>query len=143
VPPAVEPPAREPIRLGVVGGRSLLVITRGRDVVIAWGDETLAAARQAAREPASSAAAYCTCWAREGKRPPERVGAFWPARCWSSWQGVDARTPAVGVLTEAPPAVWWGWNDAGKARDSLTLGDLRRRVRRFLDQLPLDPSSLR
>jgi hypothetical protein len=93
--------------------------------------------------PERSVASLCNGWIRAGKTPPQRVGAVWPARCWPAFRGLDPTTPAWRVLAQGPPAVWWGWNDPVTAHDSIFLGDLRLRVRRFLEELPLDPSPLK
>jgi hypothetical protein len=130
-------------RLATVGGRSLLVFWRGHDVVIAWGDDVLSASRAAAARPDLSVAGLCTGWVREGKTAPQRVGAFWPARCWPSVRGLDTTAPAWRALAQDPPAVWWGWSGPNEAQDSVHYSGIRNRVRQFLDELPLDPSPLR
>ena len=130
-------------RLATVGGRSLLVFWRGRDVVIAWGDDVISPSRAAAASPDRSVAPLCTGWARAGKTPPQRVGAVWPARCWLPVRGLDTTTPAWRALAQGPPAVWWGWTGPDEAQDSIHYSGLRQRVHQFLDQLPLDPSPLR
>jgi len=141
-PPVAREPAGVAYRLGMVGGRSLLVMRCGRDVLVAWGDEVLSASREAAQKPERSASAYCAGWVRAGKRPPQRVGAVWPARCWPSWHGLYPKSPAWRVLADGPPAVWWGWNEFNRAQDSISYADLRQRVHSFLDELPLEPSLL-
>jgi hypothetical protein len=130
-------------RLATVGGRSLMVFWRGHDVVIAWGDDVLSASRAAAARSDLSVAALCTGWVRAGKTTPQRVGAFWPARCWPSVRGLDTTSPAWRALAQDPPAVWWGWSGPNEAQDSVQYSSLRNRVRQFLDELPLDPSPLR
>jgi hypothetical protein len=130
-------------RVATVSGRELIVWRRGRDVLVAWGDDALAAARSTASNPDRSVAALCTGWGREGKPAPQRVGACWPARCWSPARGPSRVTPAWRVLAEGPPVVWWGWTEPASASDSIQCAGLRERVHRFLDQLPLDPSPIR
>ena len=141
--PAGRTPERDASQLGTAGGRSLLVIRRGRDVVIAWGEDALSASIEAVGRPERSIAPLCAGWERQGKSPPQRLGAIWPARCWPPIRGVDKTSPAWQVLAQDPPAVWWGWTGTDQAHDSIHFVDLRQRVRQFLDQLPLDPSPLR
>jgi hypothetical protein len=145
--PGTQPPPGAPAGalspLGTVGGRPLSIMRHGRDVVIAWGEPVLDAAREAMANPDRSAAPLCTGWLRSGKRSPQRVGAIWPARCWPGSHGPEATTPAWRVLAEAPPAVWWGWTEPNEAVDSIHYADLRPLVHDFLEKLPLDPSPLR
>ena len=129
--------------LGTVGGRSLLIFRYAGDVVIAWGDDALAASKDSAARPDRSAAALCTGWARAGRKSPQRVGGVWPARCWPSGRGLDTTSPAWRALAQDPPVVWWGWTGPDEAHDSIQYSGIRERVRHFLDQLPLDPSPLR
>jgi hypothetical protein len=129
-------------RVGALLGRSLLVVRRGRDVIAAWGDDVLRASIATANRPECSVAPWCTAWARAGKHPPQRVGAIWPARCWLSTRGFDLAAPAWRVLTESPPVVWWGWNEAGKRSDAIHCLGLRQRVHSFLAELPLAPSPI-
>jgi hypothetical protein len=140
--PAVGISAGDIRRLGTVGGRPLLLDRRGCDIVVAWGDDALRSSRAAAAMPERSVAPSCAAWARDGKRAPQRVGGVWPARCWPAFRGLDPTTPSWRALTEGPPAVWWGWNENDKAEDSIHLSDLRKRVHRFLADLPLKPSPL-
>jgi hypothetical protein len=130
-------------QLGTVGGRSLLVFWRSRDVVIAWGDGALSASIAAAGKPDRSIAPLCTDWEQQAKSPPQRLGVIWPARCWPPGRGVDTTTSAGKALTQDPPAVWWGWTGPDVAHDSVHFSGLRQRVHQFLDQLTLDPSPLR
>jgi hypothetical protein len=143
VPPGSQTPATSVRRLATVGGRTLLVFWLGHDVVIAWGDDVLSASRAAAASPDLSVAGLCTGWVRAGKTTPQRVGAFWPARCWPSVRGLDTTAPAWRALAQDPPAVWWGWSGPNEAQDSVHYSGIRNRVRQFLDELPLDPSPLR
>ena len=83
--PAGHAPERDASQLGTVGGRSLLVYRRGRDVVIAWGDDALSASVEAAARPDRSVAPLCTDWVRRGKEAPaapgrDLAGALRPAR---------------------------------------------------------------
>ena len=141
--PAGRAPERHASQLATVGGRSLLVYRRGRDVVIAWGEDALTASIEAAARPDRSIAPLCADWVRQKRSPPQRLGVIWPARCWPPIRGVDTTTPAWRALAQDPPAVWWGWTGADEAHDSIHFSELRQRVHQFLDQLPLDPSPLR
>ncbi|MFI5458630.1 MAG: hypothetical protein ACHRXM_24620 [Isosphaerales bacterium] len=123
-------------KLGMVNGRGLTVWQRGRDVLVAWGDDVWTACRDVTGRPERSVAPLCGGWAREGKRAPQRVGAVWPARCWSPIRGPAATSPAWRTLAEDPPVVWWGWNEATTAFDSIHCSGLRQRVHRFLDRVP-------
>jgi hypothetical protein len=140
-PQSATPSALSP--LGTVGGRPLSIMRHGRDVIIAWGEPVLNAAREAMANPDRSAAPLCTGWLRSGKRPPQRVGAIWPGRCWPASPGLETTTPEWRVLAQAPPAVWWGWTEPSEAVDSIHYADLRLLVHDFLEKLPLDPSPLR
>ena len=86
--------AGESQRVATLNGRGLTVWRQGRDVLIAWGDDVLPAARAAAAQPDRSVAPRCTAWAREGKPAPQRLGAVWPARCWSPARDPSGVTPA-------------------------------------------------
>jgi hypothetical protein len=151
--PAPSPPDRQAVaapgdagpgdfvRLGSVSGRSLSVGHRGRDVLVAWGDEVPLAVRAAVADPRCSAATICTGWDRSGMQAPQRLGAFWPARA--------GQRPAAGLtasawdaLAEDPPVLWWGWNNRGVAADSIRWPGLKVRAHRFLKALPLDPSPI-
>jgi hypothetical protein len=141
-PPADNPAIAEPRRVATVSGRAVTVWRRGRDVLVAWGDDALAAARTAVTNPARSVAPLCAAWAHAGKPAPQRVGAFWPARTWSPTRDRAGATPAWRTLADGPPAVWWGWNGPDKATDSIQYSGLRHRIHHFLEQLPLDPPAL-
>ncbi len=127
-----------PRRLGTVGGRALAVCRHDRDVLIGWGDERVIELLKASGKPAETAAAVCAGWARDNKPAPRRVGALWPARLGPMLSGVAGDTPAVRVLADDPPLVWWGWSETAQAHDVVFWTDLRRRVQRFLNELPLD-----
>jgi hypothetical protein len=131
------------IRIGIAGGKALAVARRGRDVLISWGDGVLELALEVSARPDRSVARLCTAWSKTGNRPPRRVGAFWPARCWSPARGSEATPPGWRALADGPPAVWWGWDEADGLHDSIVWADLRETARRFLDKVPLDPSPLR
>src|SRR5262249_16132503 len=97
----------------------------------------------AATHPDSSVAPLCTGWAGAGQRPPQRVAAIWPARCWPPRPGLDRSTPGWRILSEDPPAVWWGWTGRDQAIDWVRYAGVRRRLHDFLDKIPLDPPPLR
>jgi hypothetical protein len=141
-PAAGKPASGHLLRIGVAGGKALRVLRRGSDVLVAWGDGVLAQSLEVSQQPDRSVAPLCTAWAKAGKRGPRRVGAFWPARCWSPARGSDAPSPAWRALADGPPAVWWGWDEANSLRDTLVYSDLREATRRFLDAVPLDPPPL-
>jgi len=128
--------AADPRKLGMVSGRPLTAWRRGRDVLVAWGDDVWTKCRDVEGRPERSVAPLCNGWAREGKRPPQRAGAVWPARCWSPSRNLATASPAWKVLEEDPPVVWWGWNDHSSAFDSIGCPGLRQRVHQFLDQVP-------
>jgi hypothetical protein len=135
---AADVPVGDVRRLATIGGQSLRVFRRDRDVVIAWGDAVLSASRDAAARPDRSVASVCTGWARAGKTPPQRVGAIWPARCWPAVRGLDTASATWRTLAHGPPIVWSGWTGPSEAHDSIHYSGLRRQVREFLDQLSLE-----
>jgi hypothetical protein len=124
-----------------VFGRGLSIGQRGRDVLIAWGDHVPDSVTAAAADPRRSIASMCSGWSLEGKEAPQRVGAFWPARAHSR-PDASLPAPAWDVLTEDPPILWWGWNDRRLATDSIRWPGLKSRAHRFLEQLPLEASSV-
>jgi hypothetical protein len=140
--PVAKTASAEIIKIGVVGGRPLMAARRGTDVLLAWGDGVLEISLEMWKQPDRSVAPLCTTWAQAGKRAPRRVGAFWPARCWSPARGSDAPPPAWRALADGPPAVWWGWDEATALHDTIVYSELRATTRRFLDEVPLDPLRL-
>jgi hypothetical protein len=139
--PVVPAASDEALRLGVAGGKPLTVARRGTDVLLGWGEKVLDLSLEVCKNPHRSIAPLCSNWADAGKRAPRRVGAFWPARCWSPARGSEAPPPAWRVLADGPPAVWWGWDDAEAStlHDTVVFAALRPMTRRFLDELPLEP----
>ncbi len=123
-------------RLGMVKGQPLTEWRRGRDVLVAWGDEVETKCRDVDGRPERSVAALCNGWAQAGKRPPQRIAAVWPARCWGPPRNLAADAPGWHVLEEDPPVVWCGWNDLDSAFDSIDCSGLRERIRRFMDRIP-------
>jgi hypothetical protein len=142
VRPIGQPASGDIIRLGAAGGKPLSVAQRGRDVLLAWGDNVLEISLDVSKRPDRSVASLCTAWSNAGKPSPRRLGALWPARCWSPARGAEAPPPAWRVLADGPPAVWWGWDEATKLHDTIVYGELRETARCFLDKVPLDPPSL-
>jgi hypothetical protein len=130
-------------RIGALPGaeatsRAVGLSQRDRDVWIAWGDGVRASTAGAHPAPGRSLAALCGGWAAEGRRPPARVAAFWPARLWP-----PAALPgaAAQALAEDPPVIWWGWSEPGREQDLFQWAGLRGRVRSFLASLPPGPAS--
>jgi len=132
-----------PRLLGTVGGRTIAVCRHDCDVLIGWGDERMIELLKLSGKPGETAAAVCTGWVREKKPAPRRVGALWPARLGPRLSGVAGATAAVRVLADDPPLVWWGWSEATQAHDLVFWTDLRRRVQKFLSELPLDAPPFR
>ncbi len=120
-------------------GREVTAWQKGRDVLIAWGNGVEKAARDAAARPELSVAPLCAGQLQAGQPPPERLVAFWPARCWPLEQKPVAQTASWSALIEDPPALWIGWNEEFKAIDSIRWPGLERRVHRFLEQIPVEP----
>jgi hypothetical protein len=132
-------------RLGRLGGRSLAVRRVGLDVLIGWGDETAIKVLGDAGKSSASPAGVCANWASENKPAPSRVAALWPGRLGLALPASATLldTPPARVLGDDPPVIWWGWNENAGARDVVFWADLRRRVSRFLDVLPMDPPPYR
>jgi hypothetical protein len=128
----------EPKRMGRVLGRDLTLWRRDRDLFLAWGDGALVASLRSKPAAGRSMAAACAGWAADGRGMPDRIGAFWPGRLGSPRGGPALSTPALRVLTDDPPVIWWGWSTAAEAHDSVRWRDLPRRVRRFLEAVPID-----
>lgn len=120
--------------LGTVDGRPLSCTTRGRTVLIGWGDGSLAAALEASEHPERSAgAALREGW---GAVPPQRAGGLWVGRL----RAVAAPgSPLALALAASPPVVWQGRNAGATARDVARWPGLDTTVRRWLDALPLEP----
>jgi hypothetical protein len=127
-------------RMGALVGANaprlpLAIRARERDIWIAWGDAVKASEREDRPDPDHSLAAVCGGWAGEGRRPPMRVGAFWPGRLWQPAGVLSMNPPALRVLADDPPVVWWGWSEPARERDLLRWSGLRQRVRSFLETL--------
>jgi hypothetical protein len=130
---------RQPRRLGTALGRAINIWQRGKDVLLAWGDDAWAARLREPVPRERSIAAACGGWTQRGRGGPARVGAFWPGRLWRPAGGLEPSPATVQVLGADPPVVWWGWNEQSQALDSIGWSGLPRRVRQFLDTIPLDP----
>jgi len=140
---ATKADAGESRRIGMLGRRAIVVWRRGRNVLVAWGDDALIDSLQKKEKPDRSVATTCQKLAREGRGAPQRFGVIWPARCLPPFRGLDATTPAYRALSDDPPLVWWGWSDTAVAHDSFECPELRQRVRRFLDRIPQNPPQTR
>ena len=66
----------------------------GLSVLVAWGDGVATNARAAAADTKLSVAPCCTDWQQAGKPAPERLGVFWPARCWPLHAEATAKSAA-------------------------------------------------
>ena len=137
--PDVDAPRGEPRRLGMVLGHPLSVWQDGRDLMIAWGHDDDTAPWRAKVAPAKSLATVCDGWGRAGRGVPQRLVAIWPGRLGRPETPTHATPATFRVLADAPPVVWWGWNDRNRAYDLLRWPDLAVRVRDFLETLPLAP----
>jgi hypothetical protein len=117
-------------RLGEVLNRPIVAAQRGSTLLIGWGKTALVASLAAKSDPDRSLGT--TLRALGGSTPPHRLGAVWPGRLDSP------------LLAGAPPVVWIGRNESqGKAtRDVVRWAELRGVVRRFLERVPLEPSSV-
>jgi hypothetical protein len=129
-------------RIGALAGadarsRTVSLNRRDPDVWIAWGDGVRASTAESRPAPGRSLATLCGGWAAEGRRPPSRVAAVWPARLWrpAALPGAAAR-----ALAEDPPVLWWGWSEPGREQDLFQWAGLRGRVRSFLASLPPGPA---
>ncbi len=129
----------QPRRLGKINGRDVAVWQLGRDVKIAWGDPGLIDSLKLERKPKQSVATLCGAAEPGGRGAPQRLGAFWPARCLPASFGLTADTPAFRVLADDPPVIWRGWSGPTRAHDSLEYSGLKQRIRQFLDLIPQSP----
>jgi hypothetical protein len=128
-----------PRQLATVSGRAIAVCHLNRDVLIAWGDKEVIEILKRPRKVEDSARAVCAGWALENGHGPARVGALWPTRLAPLVAGAAGAASAARILADDPPLVWWGWSESTHAHDIVFWSDLRRRVHRFLSELPLDP----
>jgi hypothetical protein len=109
----------------------------GSSAIVSWGAGVSTAAKAAAANAALSVAALSTNWQKAGKAAPQRLGMFWPARCWPIGPDPKTESTAWAALADDPPAVWWGWNRENSAIDSVRWPSLEQRVQKFLEQLEL------
>ncbi len=127
-------------RIGAgAGARAVSIRTRDRDIRIAWGDAVRARKRDDRPARDHSLAAVCGDWAAEGCGPPARVGAFWPGRLWRPSRTLTVPPPALRVVGDDPPVVWWGWSEPAREHDLFRWTGLRRRIRAFLEVFPPVP----
>jgi hypothetical protein len=133
------PAPGEPKRVGIILGRNLSVWRHDRDVMIAWGDETLTAPLESKVSPARSLATVYNAWGREGRGAPQRFGAFWPGRLFRPGARLNPAPATLRAFADDPPVVWRGWNESNRAHDRFQWPDLAGRVRRFLETIPLAP----
>jgi hypothetical protein len=119
-------------------GQDVAFWRSGQNVVVTWGNGVATGARAAAADTKLSVAPRCTDWEQAGKPAPERLGVFWPARCWPLKTKATAKSAAWCALEEDPPVVWWGWTRETTAIDSVRWPSLEVRVRRFLEQIELE-----
>ena len=102
---------------GLAGGdataRAVTLRPRDRDVWIGWGEGAGVASREDRPAAGRSLGALCGGWAVEGRQPPVRVGALWPARIWRPAGMAGA---AERALADDPPVIWWGWREPARAR---------------------------
>jgi hypothetical protein len=129
--------------LGKVDGRPVCVCVRGRAIRIAWGEGGATGPRDGRSDPGTGLARICGGWGAVGREPPDRVGAFWPARLWLPAAMKDLSSASLRVLGEDPPVVWWGWSEPGRAHDLVRWAGLRERAGNFLMTLPPDPGEVR
>jgi len=126
--PKEAPPASLPDGaqwLGTVSERPLSVLLRGSTLLVGWGETTLSAALAAKARPEHSAAVLLK--GAPCKTTPRRAAAFWPGGLGSS------------KLSDAPPVVWWGWDEKGMTHDVVRWEGLHGVVVRYLERLPLQP----
>jgi hypothetical protein len=126
--------------LGRVSGRPLEVITRGRTVLIGWGEGSLAAAINAADHSEDTVLKLVSSlWPRPEPVRLSRAGVFWPGRMTIPLHGLDGPTPLVQSLAQGPPIVWSGWGTHDQAHDRICWPELQKLVKHFVDSVPLDP----
>jgi hypothetical protein len=132
-----------PRRVAKVSGRSLTIWRRGRNVLIAWGHDDFIDSLQVSGRPEQSIAVHCPGWGQQGRGVPQRIGLIWPGRSLPLSQGFDAATPVRRALADGSPVVWSGWTTPASAYDSFEYPELKARLSRFLDQIPLHPPAAR
>jgi hypothetical protein len=132
---ASTPVATEPRSLGKLNGRPLAAASRGRTVIIAWGDGILSASLHCQEHPDQSLLPYVEPGL---KNAPDRLGAFWPGRLRLPIEGLDGSTPLERSLAQGSPILWTGWSEGELARDRVTWPELRPTIHRFLSRIPLE-----
>ncbi|WP_152051244.1 hypothetical protein [Tautonia marina] len=115
--------------------RPLKTARVGNSVLIGWGAEAFTASLVALADPEQSAGSTLRSQWTDAAEGPSRVLATWPGRL--PW--ID---PAIReALIETPPVVVLGWTEGEALRDRLRWEGLRDPIRRFLDQLPAEPTA--
>lgn len=130
----------ESLSLGNLDGVPLSATARGRTLLTAWGDDTLAAILRTREHPERSVRSIL---APGRDRVPVRLAAFWPGRLRLPVAGLDGPTPLSESLAEGPPIIWTGWNEGEVARDQVSWPGLSALVRRFLGRIPLANETIR
>jgi hypothetical protein len=118
--------------LGRVGNRPLRSARRGATVLVGWGESALRLCLEAKDKPKrSTGPSIREGW---GPVPPQRAGALWPCRLPGL---APTDSPLAAALSDSPPVLWHGSDEARGSRDVIRWTDLRGLVRRFLERLPL------
>jgi len=129
----VAPGLAEANPLGVFRGKPLFVEARGDCVRIRWGDRNLPASPETAhRGTPSPLAALSAGWK---DAPPQRLGALWVGRL----RGVPPGSALSRALADAPAVVWEGRTDKDESVDTVQWSGLRGLIRRWLEDLPMQP----
>ena len=119
---------------GVIGGQPMTSKLRGKSILLAWGNNSLANGLEAWDHPDHSAGqALVESW---GSKPPQRCGAFWPGRLREI---VSPGSALAKSFQEAPPMTWVGFFEGDTLRDQIRWTELSGVVKRWLEALPLDP----
>jgi hypothetical protein len=121
--------------LGTVEGHPLRITQSERDVVVAWGDGVLEASLQARDNPERSSGAKIRVLNPAGEKLIGS-GALWPERI----PGLGLPGVSRRIGDEQPPTVFWTV-DSLQGSIGLNLAWIRldEAIKRFLDQIPLDP----
>lgn len=115
--------------------RPLKTARVGNSVLIGWGANALTASLVALADPGQSAGSTLRSQWSDAAEGPSRVLATWPGRLpWTD--------PAIReALDESPPVIVLGWTEGEALLDRLRWEGLRDPIRRFLDQLPAEPTA--
>ena len=126
-------------RLGPVLGRMVTIWWLDRDVMMAWGDDALAASLQSPIPPGRSLVSVYRIPPYGGRGAPQRFGAFWPGRLWRPGKHSQFSPENIREIAIGPPIVWHGWNERDRAYDLVRWPELSVRVRHLLEKLPPSP----